>query len=138
MDWRVTLKRRGSSSRRRLLALWVAGIETRLVYLQVVEHADLVARAERQQLRTIRRRPSAATSSIGAAACSATSVDADSIYAVPSEIDDPADAATQLCDAFGDCTPRSGRRSPSGSAAIARSRTCGGRCRRTRRAASPR
>src|SRR5262247_3656043 len=34
----------------------------------------------------------------------ATSVDADSIYAVPSEITQPADVAKKLCAAFRDCT----------------------------------
>ena len=63
----------------------------------------------------------------------ATSVDADSIYAVPSEIDDAASAVAQLCGALGDCTARDrqtlterlrrdARRSP----------TCGARSRRTR------
>src|SRR5205823_6899776 len=33
----------------------------------------------------------------------ATSVDADTIYAVPTEIDHPTDVATRLCDALGDC-----------------------------------
>ncbi len=35
----------------------------------------------------------------------AYSVDADTIYAVPSEIADPARAARQLCSALDDCTP---------------------------------
>ena len=43
-----------------------------------------------------RRPPSAATSSIATAASSRCSVDADSIYAVPSEIDDPA-TPPRLC-----------------------------------------
>jgi len=36
-----------------LLALWAVGIEARLVYLQVIDRADLVKRAERQQMQTI-------------------------------------------------------------------------------------
>ena len=36
------------------LALWGTGIEARLIYLQVVVYDDLVARAERQQNRTIK------------------------------------------------------------------------------------
>ena len=35
----------------------------------------------------------------------ATSVDADSVIAVPSAIDDPAGAAKAICDALGDCKP---------------------------------
>ena len=64
---RRTLRRRLSSSPDG--RLWVAGIEARLVYLQIFQHADLVARAERQQSGRSPRRPSAATSSIAAAAC---------------------------------------------------------------------
>ena len=33
----------------------------------------------------------------------ATSVDADSVYAIPSEIGDPDEVVAKLCDAFGDC-----------------------------------
>ena len=51
-DWRVTLKRRIVAVAG-LLGFWVAGIEARLVVLQVVRHADLSARAERQQMRTM-------------------------------------------------------------------------------------
>ena len=51
LDWRVTLSRRIRAVAV-VLAVWVAAIEVRLVFLQVIEHADLVARAERQQLRT--------------------------------------------------------------------------------------
>ena len=43
----------GSPSPPRLFLLWSAAIEARLVYLQVFQHAELAARAERQQSRTI-------------------------------------------------------------------------------------
>src|SRR6185437_10825463 len=36
-----------------LLACWTVSIEARLVYLQFVDHGDLMARADRQQLRTV-------------------------------------------------------------------------------------
>src|SRR5206468_3522963 len=39
VDWRVTLKRR-MGVLAAALACWVAGIEARLVYLQIFEHAD--------------------------------------------------------------------------------------------------
>src|SRR5438477_8157224 len=104
-DWRPILKRRVVivSS---LLALWVAGIETKLVYLQIFERADLVARAERQQERT---QPSPAVRGDildRRGRVLATSVDADTIYAVPTEIDNPADVARRLCHALGDCDAR--------------------------------
>ncbi len=52
-DWRVTLKRRVIVASA-LFVLWAAGIEARLIYLQVIDRADLVERAERQQMRTIK------------------------------------------------------------------------------------
>ena len=51
-DWRVTVKRRTTVAAV-VLGLWAIGIELRLVDLQVIARADLMARAERQQLRTI-------------------------------------------------------------------------------------
>ncbi|HEY6218754.1 MAG TPA: hypothetical protein VIV65_01780, partial [Gemmatimonadaceae bacterium] len=50
--WRTTLKSRIFVAAAGLL-LWSTAIEARLVYLQVYRHTDLLARAERQQLRTI-------------------------------------------------------------------------------------
>ncbi len=103
--WRATLKRRLSIIAL-ALAVWVAAIEARLVYLQVIEHADLVARAERQQKRTqevIAKRGDILDRS---GHLLATSVEADTIYAVPSEIADPDDAAARLCRALGDCSKK--------------------------------
>jgi cell division protein FtsI (penicillin-binding protein 3) len=101
--WRTTLKSRIVVAAIGLF-LWSAGIEARLIYLQVYRHADLAARAERQQLRTI-----AASGKRGEILdrdghVLAYSVDADSIYAVPTEMADPAKAASSLCGALGDCT----------------------------------
>src|SRR3954462_8441871 len=101
-DWRPIMKRRVAIVSI-LLGLWVAGIEAKLVYLQVYDHADLVARAERQQERT-----QAAPAKRGdildrRGRVLATSVDADTIYAVPTEIDKGADAARKLCNALRDC-----------------------------------
>jgi cell division protein FtsI (penicillin-binding protein 3) len=101
-DWRAPLKRRMLAIAT-MLAIWVAAIETRLVYLQVFARADLVARAERQQERT---QPSPAKRGDildRRGRVLATSVDADTIYAVPSAIGDAADAAKRICEALGDC-----------------------------------
>src|SRR3954470_13909896 len=101
-DWRPILKRRVAIVAM-LLGLWVAGIEAKLVYLQVYDHADLVARAERQQERT-----QAAPAKRGdildrRGRVLATSVDADTIYAVPTAIDDASGAAKKICEALRDC-----------------------------------
>jgi len=101
--WRATLKRRIAAVAG-ALALWVTGIEARLVYLQVVSHADLVARAERQQKRTQEMPAMRGDILDRRGRVLATSVDADSIYAVPTEIGDAGQAAAKLCAALGDCS----------------------------------
>src|SRR5947199_5837497 len=101
-DWRTTLRRRVCVVAG-LFTIWIAGIEAKLVYLQVYDRADLVALASRQQERT---QPSPAKRGDlldRRGRILATSVDADTIYAVPTEIDHPTDVAIQLCDALGDC-----------------------------------
>jgi cell division protein FtsI (penicillin-binding protein 3) len=101
-DWRAMMRRRLGVAGA-FLFVWVIGIEARLVYLQVIDRQDLVDRAERQQLRTI---PSAAKRGDildRNGHVLATSVDADTIFAVPSAIDDKRDAVAKLCAALGDC-----------------------------------
>jgi len=72
-----------------LFACWTAAIEARLFFLQVVDHADLMARADRQQMRTVN--PPAKRGEImdRNGRVLAYSVDADTLAADPSEIDDP-------------------------------------------------
>jgi cell division protein FtsI (penicillin-binding protein 3) len=104
-DWRKTLKRRAVVVSV-FLALWGAGIESRLVYLQVMRHADLAARAEKQQMRTIDAPAMRGDIVDRHGRILATSVDADTVYAVPSEIADAPAAVTQVCGALGDCTAK--------------------------------
>lgn len=100
--WRATLRPRvlvcaGA------FALWTAVIEGRLVYLQVVQHADMMARADKQQLRTIR--PPAKRGEIldRNGHVLAYSVDADTIAADPSDVQDPDRTARLICQALDDC-----------------------------------
>jgi cell division protein FtsI (penicillin-binding protein 3) len=86
------------------VALWVAAIEVRLVYLQIFAHADLIARAERQHDRTQSAPAKRGDILDRRGRVLATSVDADTIYAVPSEIEHAQDAVAKLCDALRDCT----------------------------------
>ena len=102
-DWRLTIRRRALVAGA-CLAAWALGIETRLVYLQVVRHADLMARADRQQNRTIATDPKRGEIRDRNNRLLAYSVDVDSIYAVPSEIADTRAAARALCGAFDHCT----------------------------------
>jgi cell division protein FtsI/penicillin-binding protein 2 len=104
-DWRVTMKRRTLVAAV-MLGVWAAGIEARLVQLQVVDHADLVARADRQQKQIINAPAKRGDILDRRGHLLATSVDADSIYAVPSLIADKADAVAKLCGALDDCTPK--------------------------------
>ena len=103
--WRATLKGRIAAAAA-CLALWVTGIEARLVYLQVVRHADLAARAEKQHMRTIDAPAMRGDIVDRRGRVLATSVDADTIYAVPSEIGDARAAVAQLCKALEDCTDK--------------------------------
>jgi len=103
--WRQTLKRRLLVAALALIA-WSAVIEARLVYLQVGRHADLTARAERQQLRTVETTAKRGDILDRTGRVLAYSVDADSIYAVPTEISDPDAAAQALCGVLEDCGSR--------------------------------
>src|SRR5436190_7694312 len=102
--WRTTLKSRIVVAAVGLF-VWSAAIEARLVYLQVYRHGDLVARAERQQLRTVAASGKRGEIRDRRGHVLAYSVDADSIYAVPTEIADPDPAAASLCRALDDCSP---------------------------------
>src|SRR3989454_8923835 len=102
-DWRATLKRRTLVAAG-VLVLWTAGIEARLVYLQVYRRADLMARADKQQTQTLYPPPKRGDIVDRRGRVLATSVDADTIYAVPADITQPAAVVAKLCDALGDCT----------------------------------
>jgi cell division protein FtsI (penicillin-binding protein 3) len=90
-----------------VLVLWALGIEVRLVVLQVVQHDQLVARAERQQMSTVIAPAKRGEIFDRNGRLLAYSVDADTIYAVPTEIADAAKTAAALCEALDDCTARS-------------------------------
>jgi cell division protein FtsI (penicillin-binding protein 3) len=104
-DWRATMKRRVVVAAA-LLGLWAVGIEGKLVALQVFEHGDLVKRAESQQQRTFPAPAKRGDILDRKGRLLATSVDADSIYAVPAGISDHAATVATLCAAFGDCTAK--------------------------------
>lgn len=100
--WRTTMKRRLLAAFGALL-LWAAAIEVRLVYLQVVRYSDLSSRAERQQSRTIEAPAKRGDILDRHGHILAYSVDADTIYAVPNEIDDLDATTAALCRALADC-----------------------------------
>ena len=100
--WRTTLRRRVAIAAGVFLA-WTIGIEARLVYFQVVRHEALSASAHRQQSQTLDTPGKRGEILDRNGRLLAYSVDADTIYAVPSEIEDPSSAAAALCGALGDC-----------------------------------
>jgi cell division protein FtsI (penicillin-binding protein 3) len=100
--WRTTLKRRLAITAGALL-LWSGAIEGRLIYLQVFRNADLSARAERQQSRTLSSPAKRGEILDRRGHVLAYSVDAESIVAFPTEIADAPAAVKALCGAL-DCT----------------------------------
>jgi cell division protein FtsI (penicillin-binding protein 3) len=103
--WRHTLQSRllvGAVG----FALWTVGIQARLVYLQVVARPEMQALADRQHNRLI-----AAPAKRGEIVdrnghVLAYSVDADTIFADPSEVENPAEAARLVCAALDRCDAR--------------------------------
>src|SRR5690606_12368092 len=87
--WRATIRRRLFVAAA-FLALWALGIQSRLVYLQVVARDEMVVRAERQHQRTIVAPAKRGDIVDRHGRVLATSADVDTIYAVPSEIEDQA------------------------------------------------
>src|SRR5262245_24338759 len=104
-NWRAMLKRRTLVAAG-MLILWTTAIEARLVYLQVYRRAYLVSRAERQQSSTLERPAKRGDIVDRRGRVLATSVDADTVYAVPSEIAQPEAVVKRLCEALRDCTPK--------------------------------
>ena len=87
-----------------LFVCWTISIEARLIYLQVIEHADMMVRANRQQLHTAKLPAKRGEIVDRDGHVLATSVDADTIVADPSEIEKPDDVARRVCAALDHCT----------------------------------
>ena len=86
-----------------VFAVWIVSIEAKLIHLQVVRHADMVERAADQQRQIIEVHSKRGKILDRNGQVLAYSVDADTVYAVPFEIADPAAAARALCGALDDC-----------------------------------
>jgi cell division protein FtsI (penicillin-binding protein 3) len=87
-------------------ALWAIAIVARLVFLQVISYDSLVARVESQGRRTVQTPANRGEIADRTGRVLATSVDADTIYAVPNRVGDPARAAQALCRALQACDRR--------------------------------
>jgi cell division protein FtsI (penicillin-binding protein 3) len=82
------------------ISLWSAGIGVRLVQLQVLGRASFARQAARQSERTITLDPRRGPILDRSGRQLAVSVDAESIYAVPQDIDDPQRTAAALARAL--------------------------------------
>ena len=89
-----------------LFAVWAVVIEAQLVRLQVFQHAQWQARADRQQSDTVTVSARRGDIVDRHGQVLATSVDADEIFAVPRAIDDAKGTAAALCRALTGCTAR--------------------------------
>ncbi|MGH9377506.1 MAG: penicillin-binding protein [Terriglobia bacterium] len=82
-------------------AFWMLLIAARLYYLQIIEYVHWLDRAQRQQQRTIELAPQRGTIYDSRMRPLAMSLPVDSVYAVPSHIQDPDEAARQLAPVLG-------------------------------------
>jgi cell division protein FtsI (penicillin-binding protein 3) len=103
--WRTTIRHRVVATSV-LFVLWVLGIEARLVYLQVYRHDDLTAQAIVQRSRTVDVPARRGGIVDRAGHMLAMSVNAESIYAVPTLIDKPEFTIATLCGALDGCGPK--------------------------------
>ena len=101
-EWRATVRSRVLVCAL-LFAAWTVGIEARLIYLQVISRADMQARADKQQLMTVKApfKRGAITDANGRLL--AFSVDAFTLWADPThiEVEDRPKTVGLICDAIG-------------------------------------
>ena len=103
-DWRATVRSRLGLTAA-VFAVWTVTIEARLIYLQVFQHAELVARAERQQMQTVEAPAKRGDIIDRNGRLLAYSVDAESLWADPARVEDVEETAAQLCAVLEGCGP---------------------------------
>jgi cell division protein FtsI/penicillin-binding protein 2 len=89
-----------------LIIFWAAALEARLVYLQVVQHEALSARARQQQQNLIEPEPARGDIVDRHGEMLAYSVESHRVIADPSNVKDADKEAAAICTALGDCTPK--------------------------------
>ena len=102
VDWRTTIRTRLVVCAV-LFGVWTAGIEARLFYLQVVQYNIFLSRAQKQQMRTVTAPAKRGEILDRTGRVLAYSVDADSVFADPTEIEDPDVVASAVCAALDEC-----------------------------------
>ena len=104
-NWRPIVKRRVLVAAA-VFACWTVAIEARLYYLQVEQHDFLLDMARNQSERTTVVPAKRGEIFDRRGRLLAFSVDADTIYAVPYEVDDVQSTAAALCGALDRCTAK--------------------------------
>ena len=104
-NWRPTVERRVLVAAS-VMGVWTLGIVARLVFLQVYSYDELTQRAERQYMRTVDAPAKRGEIFDRRGHLLAYSVDADTIYAVPHEVEQPTRTAAALCAALDDCSSK--------------------------------
>lgn len=102
--WRATIRKRLLVAAV-LFGLWGAGIEARLVWLQVHQYDDLTSRAARQQRRTVDVTARRGDIVDRQGRTLALSVSAETVYAIPAAIEHPDKTMAILCGALDGCSP---------------------------------
>jgi len=89
-----------------VLAVWTAGIEARLIFLQVIRHPFYLAKANDQQSNVEVMAPKRGELLDRNGDVLAYSVDADTIVASPRLVRDAAKTVDAMCGVFADCTKK--------------------------------
>lgn len=105
LAWRAVVRRRAFVLLT-CLTLWVAGVQARLVHLQVVENDKFRAAAAKQQQSRINIEALRGDIVDRNGRLLAYSVRAQAIYADPTLIEEPDETAASICRALGDCTTK--------------------------------
>lgn len=88
-----------------VLAVWATAVEARFIYLQVVDHERLWNEAENRQQRTFKDFAKRGEIVDRNGQILAYSVEAETVFAVPTSIKKPVETADALCRVLSDCTP---------------------------------
>jgi cell division protein FtsI/penicillin-binding protein 2 len=101
--WRATVRRRLVVVAA-VLAIWTTAVLARLVWLQVYEHERYVNKAKNQIARVLTLPAIRGTITDREGRIMATSADADTVIAVPTEIDSARETARRLCQVLDGCS----------------------------------
>lgn len=88
-----------------VLGIWATAVEGRFIYLQVVDHERLLTEADNRQQRSITDKAKRGEIVDRNGQILAYSVEADTVFAIPTAIKTPVETADALCRVLTNCTP---------------------------------